>query len=100
MPVHFRRIADDNDEPTERGTYRRVREYWSDYFARKGIQNPHWAELVCPGCGRGAMVGRNHTVDAGGVVRPSDVCPHDGCTFHEWIILDDWARPATPRRSK
>ena len=47
----FTRIADDNDVPTEPGTYRRIYDYWPP------------------------------------------------CTFHKFIALDDWARPATPRRS-
>ena len=100
MSVHFRRVADDNIDPIERGTYRRVLEYWAPYCARKGIPNTWWAELCCPGCGRGAMVGRNHTVLMGGIVTPSDVCPHEGCSFHEHIILDDWDRPATPRSDR
>lgn len=99
MAIHLRRIPDDNDEPTERGTYRRVREYWDEHFKPRGAANPYWAELVCPGCGHGAMVGRHHTVDANGVVSPSSVCPHAPCAFHEFVVLDDWARPATPRRA-
>lgn len=109
--VVFGRVADDNDVPTERGTYRRIHEYWAGHCARKGVANTYWAELCCPGCGRVAMVGSNHTVAADGTVSPSDVCPFDrayvtrhelhdeiGCTFHEFIVLDDWTRPSTPRR--
>lgn len=97
--ITFTRIADDNDQPTERGTYRRVREYWAKYFDGKGIPNTFWAELCCPGCGKIALVGANHTVADDGTVHPSDVCPYPPCTFHEFIKLDDWARPATPRRT-
>lgn len=102
MPVRFTRIADDNDTPTEPGTYRRVREYWDAYCASKGRPNTYWAEIVCPGCGRGGLVGSNHTVADDGTVSPSDICAHadKGCTFHEFIVLDDWNRPATPRRGK
>lgn len=96
---HFQRVADDNDMPTERGTYRRIREYWADYCERGGKPNTWWAELCCPGCGKVATVGSNHTVDVGGTVHPSDVCPFPPCTFHEWIVLDDWDRPSTPRRT-
>ena len=98
MPVHFRRVADDNDTLTEPGTYRRVLEYWADYCASKGRPNTYWAELVCPGCGKCALVGSNHTVAQGGIVMPSDVCPFPPCTFHEFIVLDDWDRPSTSRR--
>ena len=107
--VIFRRIADDNDQPTERGTYRRIVEYWADYEARKPGVGPHWAELMCPGCGRVALLGSNHVVSAGGIVTPSDVCPFDAawatkhgqlpCAFHKMIQLDDWDRPSTPRRA-
>lgn len=99
MTVHFRRIADDNDQPLERGTYRRIVEYWADHCARQGRPNTYWAELMCPSCGRVAMVGSNHTVSRDGTVSPSDVCPFSPCTFHEFIVLDDWDRPSTPRRS-
>lgn len=112
MPRVFTRIADDNDTPTERGTYRRVLEYWADHCAEHGQVNTFWAELCCPGCGRVAMVGRNHTVAKDGTVTPSDVCPFDAkfvaehpsqdnkvaCVFHENIHLDEWDRPSTPRR--
>ena len=94
----FKRIADDNDEPLERGTYRRVFEYWADYMASKGRPNTYWAEICCPGCGRGALIASNHTVKPGGVISPSLVCPHKPCTFHEFAVLDDWDRPSTPRR--
>jgi len=102
MSYVFRRVADDNDVPTERGTYRRIIEYWADHCARKGVANTYWAELCCPGCGIVGLLGSNHVVAADGSVSPSNVCPFDepptSCTFHENISLDDWARPATPRR--
>jgi len=85
--------------PTERGTYRRVFDYWAEYLAKKGIPNTYWAELCCPGCGKVALLGRNHTVDANGTVHPSVVCPFPPCTFHEFIALDGWARPSTPRKA-
>lgn len=94
---YFQRVADDNVMPTERGTYRRVREYWDEYFLPRGKVNPFWAEVCCPGCGKVAMVGHNHTVADDGTVSPSDVCPFPPCTFHEFIALDDWNRPSTPR---
>ena len=54
MAIHFRRVLDDNDEPTERGTYRRVREYWDEYYAGKTGPNPYWAEL----CAQAAAMAR------------------------------------------
>lgn len=93
----FRRIADDNDQPIERGTYRRVVEYWASYQEKNPARH-FWAELCCPGCGKVALVGDNHTVSTDGTVSPSDVCPFPPCTFHEFIRLDDWDRPSTPRR--
>jgi hypothetical protein len=94
----FRRISDDNDMPTERGTYRRVVEYWAEHCAKKDLANTYWAELCCHACGKVALLGSNHTVSADGVVSPSDVCPFPPCTFHQFITLDDWRRPCTPRR--
>jgi len=94
----FRRIADDNNYPTERGTYRRVVEYWDRKYWSE--HNKYWAELCCPGCGLVALLGSNHVVADDGTVTPSDVCPHPPCTFHQNIRLDDWNRPATPRRSE
>lgn len=94
----FHRIDDDNDMPTERGTYRRVLEYWADHCTRKGILNTHWAELCCPDCGKVGSLGSNHVVASNGTVSPSDVCPFSPCTFHEMIFLDGWNSPSTPRR--
>jgi hypothetical protein len=98
--THFRRIADDNEQPTERGTYRRIFEYWADYMASKGRPNTYWAELCCPGCGRVGLLGSNHTVSRDGTVQPSNVCPFKPCTFHVYIVLDDWDRPSTPKKDK
>jgi hypothetical protein len=78
MAVHFRRVPDDNDVPTEPGTYRRIREYWADYCE---------------------SLGSNHTVADDGTVSPSDVCPYPPCKFHEFVVLEDWARPSTTRRA-
>lgn len=32
----------------------------------------------------------DHTVGDDGTVRPSLVCPADGCGFHEFVKLDGW----------
>lgn len=100
MSYPFKRVPDDNNIPTERGTYRRVREYWADHCAKKGIENTYWAELCCPGCGVVGLLGSNHVVADDGIVRPSDVCPFSPCTFHQHIKLEDWDRPSTPRRAR
>lgn len=94
----FRRIADDNDVPTEPGTYRRVYDYWTEHCASKGRSNTYWEEICCPGCGKVALLGSNHTVADDGTVHPSDVCPFPPCTFHEFVRLDCWARFSTARR--
>ena len=96
----LKRVADDNDVPTEPGTYRRIYDYWIDYCASKGRANTYWAEICCPGCHKVALLGSNHTVASDGTVQPSDVCPFPPCTFHEFISLDDWATPSTPRRDR
>lgn len=97
MTVHFKRVPDDNKAPTERGWYRRVREYWDGYCNRRSLPNTYWAEICCPGCGHVGLIGTQHTVMTDGAVRPSDVCPFPPCTFHEFIVLDGWNRPSTPR---
>lgn len=32
----------------------------------------------------------NHRISPDGTVSPSVVCQHEGCTFHEFIRLEDW----------
>lgn len=52
---------------------------------------PTWkstAALECPTCGRVFCLA-NHTIDAGGNVSPSVVCPH-GCGFHVGMRLEGW----------
>lgn len=98
MSVRFQRVADDNNVPIVRGTYRRIFDYWADYCQSKGQSNTHWAEICCPGCGKVGLLGSNHTVATDGTVTPSDVCPFPPCVFHDFIALDDWNRPSTPRR--
>lgn len=36
-----------------------------------------------------------HSVNAEGEVNPSIVCPHSGCDWHVWGILEGWDRGAT-----
>jgi hypothetical protein len=98
MSTHITRIADDNDDAIVSGTYRRIREYWAEYCTLHNKPNTYWAEICCPSCGKTGLLGSNHTVSDDGVVSPSDVCPFPPCTFHQFIVLDDWNRPSTPRR--
>jgi hypothetical protein len=47
------------------------------------------AELTCP-YGHGLIL-RGHSVSSEGIVHPSVVCPHPGCSFHEFVRLDGWS---------
>lgn len=44
--------------------------------------------VVCPTCKVESTL--EHEVRTNGDVEPSAVCPHAGCTFHEYIQLEDW----------
>ena len=46
----------------------------------------------CPACSRLMMLSsRVHRIDALGVVSPSLVCPHSGCSWHVFVRLNGWA---------
>lgn len=47
------------------------------------------AVVSCPGCGQEAPI-KGHTIDAGGKVTPSLMCPFD-CGFHDFVTLGDWS---------
>jgi hypothetical protein len=47
------------------------------------------ALVTCPDCGNSASL-RGHTIRADGCVEPSLDCPHDSCTFHDWVKLEGW----------
>ena len=47
------------------------------------------AAIQCPRCHCCFSV-VNHKIDARGNVSPSVVCPHKGCTFHEFVRLVGW----------
>lgn len=51
------------------------------------------AQLRCPTCGQTAYLDSvsGHSIDADGFVQPSVVCPTDGCGFHEFVKLGEWA---------
>jgi hypothetical protein len=44
--------------------------------------------VICPKCGESAAL--HHDIADDGTVRPSLVCPFDGCGYHEYIRLLDW----------
>lgn len=46
------------------------------------------AIVVCPGCGVEGTL--DHEVRTNGDVEPSVECPHEGCSFHAFIRLQDW----------
>ena len=47
------------------------------------------AAVSCPKCSRlFCVVG--HAINDRGICRPSVVCPHPGCGFHEFVRLDGW----------
>ena len=54
------------------------------------------AELTCSN-GHGLTL-RSHRVDATGAVFPSVVCPVQGCSFHEFVVLDQWSFGSLPTR--
>ena len=46
------------------------------------------AKIACPNCGYKAFL--DHDIAEDGTVNPSVVCPFNGCSFHQWIILEGW----------
>jgi hypothetical protein len=47
------------------------------------------ATVSCPKCGKSASLS-DHEIAADGAVTPSLVCPHEPCTFHEFVKLEGW----------
>ena len=58
----------------------------------KGLRTPagRSASFTCPRCGLACSLD-GHTIEASGFVRPSVLCPVEGCTFHDWIRLVGWS---------
>lgn len=57
----------------------------------KGVRsdNERGASFTCPECSRtGSLI--DHEINESGEVRPSVVCPSDGCSFHEFVKLEGW----------
>ena len=82
-----------------------VRRHWAD-----GDAPPlHWsachpstmsrfkAQLTCSN-GHGLTI-RSHRIGATGAVFPSVVCPVQGCSFHEFVVLGEWSFGSLPSRS-
>ena len=42
-------------------------------------------------CPNGHIGILDHDIADDGTVSPSVICMHDGCEFHEFIVLDGWA---------
>ena len=63
---------------TEPGTYRRAK-----------VDGRMTATMSCPTCGQVASLS-GHTINPGGHVNPSLVCPYEGCGFHEYVTLEGW----------
>lgn len=58
----------------------------------KKIDHPVYkAHVTCPKCGFKANLS-SHKVAENGIVTPSLICPRGGCTFHEWVVLENWNR--------
>ena len=48
------------------------------------------AAVTCPNGHLSRITGAVHVVDHEGLVFPSFVCRHDGCTFHDYVQLVGW----------
>jgi hypothetical protein len=76
----MKRQAPDGDPLEMRpGEYRRARD-----------SNDKRCAVCCPSCGHRSSLGHLHEIGVGGMVTPSYVCTHDGCTFHEYVVLDGY----------
>jgi len=49
------------------------------------------AVLVCPNGHHACICSERHTINATGEVSPSCICPRDGCNFHDFVKLENWA---------
>lgn len=54
------------------------------------IDGARSATITCPTCGERGSLHETHQIAASGDVHPSVVCTSEGCTFHEFITLEDW----------
>ena len=87
------RIPKGDDKAQAKGTW------WPDTW---GDGEGYTVSVKCPNGHISALFSRrdgnpdstHHVIADDGTVSPSVVCPRDGCDFHEFIVLDDWAVPA------
>lgn len=52
-----------------------------------------WYPLATVACANGHLATidpKIHSVSADGTLSPSYVCPHEGCTFHEFVRFEGW----------
>lgn len=54
-------------------------------------ENGKTAVIACPDCGKISSLA-DHEIDSIGVVKPSLMCPHDKCQFHDHVQLIGWSR--------
>lgn len=67
----------------------------------RGIPKSRWtntdidgkktAMVACPDCGKLSTL-QGHEITSIGVVKPSLMCPHDKCEFHDFVQLIGWSR--------
>jgi hypothetical protein len=67
----------------------------SGVYRRGKVDGRLTATMSCPECGKPASLS-GHTIAPDGDVSPSVVCPHDGCHFHEYVMLLGWDMRRTP----
>jgi hypothetical protein len=78
-PLTWRPIIGPTSEQDPRGDWQRL---FGDDLALVTCSNGHELRLS----------GKIHSVAPDGIVSPSDVCTVPGCTFHEHIQLEGWAK--------
>lgn len=61
------------------------------WVAARRTDGARTAWLVCPKCSKAIVLGKCHAIASDGTVSPSFVCTHAGCTFHEFIVLENWS---------
>ena len=68
-------------------------DHWTPLTWRPAISDGvEGAMLFCAnGHATGFLPGGNHHIEMRGIVIPSVICMHPGCTFHEIIRLEGWA---------
>ena len=51
----------------------------------------HLGDIALLTCSNGhTCILSEHTIESTGIVKPSVVCPIDGCDFHAYVVLKDW----------